>query len=133
MLPRLLLSAVLVGHAAIHAGFVSPKPTTAGGPPWPFSLDNSWLLTRLGVDASLARGLGMALLVILLAGYATAILSSLGVIGSPMFSAGIVAGSVASLVLLIVFFHPWLVVGVALDVATLVAVLVADWRLEPLP
>jgi hypothetical protein len=37
------------------------------------------------------------------------------------------------LILLILFFHPWLTVGVALDVAALVAVLVADWKLEPLP
>jgi hypothetical protein len=130
MLPRLLFSALLVGHALIHTGFISPKPTTTGGPPWPFALDHSWLLTRLGLDASVSRGIGVMLLVILVAGYAAAILATLGFLGGPAFGAGIVLGSGASLVLLALFFHPWLIVGVALDVVLLIAVLAAGWRVE---
>ena len=39
MLPRLVLAAFLLGHAAIHAGYLSPRPAaTVGGPPWPFDL-----------------------------------------------------------------------------------------------
>ena len=42
MLPRLVLAAFLLGHAAIHAGYLSPRPAaTVGGPPWPFDLTHS--------------------------------------------------------------------------------------------
>jgi hypothetical protein len=36
-------------------------------------------------------------------------------------------GAIASLGVLILFFHPWLVVGLAIDVLVLWAVLVAGW------
>ncbi len=131
MLSRLLFVALLVGHAVIHAGFVSPRPKTAGGPEWPFALDHSWLLTRIGLDASIGRGIGVALLLVLLAGYATAALGALGVLGPAAFAAGIAVGSSASLLMLALFFHPWLIVGVVLDLVLLGAVLGAGWRLDP--
>jgi hypothetical protein len=132
-MPSLLLAAFLLAHALIHAGFLSPRPATASGPAWPFGLDRSWLLKPLGVDASLARGLGTALFVVLVAGYGAASLAVLGVLGGAAFSAGVVVGSAASLTLLALFFHPWLIVGAGLDVVLLVAVLGAGWRLEGLP
>lgn len=132
MLPRLLFAALLLGHAVIHAGFVSPRPTATGGPTWPFALDHSWLLTRIGLDGSIGRGIGVALLLVLLAGYATAALATLGVLGPSAFAVGIAVGSGASILMLAVFFHPWLIVGVILDLILLGAVLGAGWRLEPL-
>jgi len=73
------------------------------------------------------------LLLVLAAGYGTAIGAAFGVGGASAFSLGIVVGSGASLVLLALFFHPWLVVGIALDAALLFAVLAADWTVAPLP
>jgi hypothetical protein len=132
MLAQLLLAAFLIAHALIHAGFLSPRPTTASGPAWPFALDQSWLLKPMGVDASLARGLGTTLIAVLVAGYGAASLAILGVLGGAAFSAGVVVGSAASLILLALFFHPWLIVGAGLDVLLMVGVLVAGWRLEGL-
>jgi len=133
MLPQLLFTALLAGHALIHTGFLSPRPATAGGPEWPFALDRSWLLTPLGLDASLGRAIGVALCLVLVAGYATAILATFGVLGGPAFVAGIVVGSSASLLMLVLFFHPWLIVGAGLDLALLFGVLALGWRMEPLP
>ncbi len=130
MLPALLVAAFLGAHALIHAGFLSARPATPGGPEWPFELDRSWLLRRLGLGASAGHAIGRALFLVLLAGYGTAVAAIAGLSGSA-FVAGVAVGSVASLALLAVFFHRWLVVGLVLDVLLLAAV-AAGWTVGPL-
>jgi fructose-specific phosphotransferase system IIC component len=72
------------------------------------------------------RAIGIALIVIVVAGYLAAALAMLG--GLPaLFVPGVVAGSVASIVLLALFFHPWLVAGFAIDAVLLWAVLANGW------
>jgi hypothetical protein len=128
MLARLLVAAFLLGHASIHAGFLSPAPAaTVGGPQWPFSLDDSWLLSRLGIGPFVYRPLAFALFALMLGGFALAALAAVGLLPVGIWSATVTIGAVASSALLILFFHPWLVLGVAIDVALLWAVLVAAW------
>lgn len=128
-----LVAAFMAGHTLVHAGFVSPRPTTTGGPAWPFMLDRSWLLTRLGLEARVLRAIGVALVLLVVVGYATAVGAILGFVGGAAFGVGVTLGSSASLVLLGLFFHPWLIVGVVLDLALLLAVIGAGWTWEPLP
>jgi hypothetical protein len=46
---RIVMGLLLVGHGLIHTGFVSAvPPAKPGAPPWPFHLDRSWLLSRIG-------------------------------------------------------------------------------------
>jgi hypothetical protein len=45
-----------------------------------------------------------------------------------MWPVGTVAGAIASIALLVLFFHPWLVLGLAIDFVLLWAVLVARWE-----
>jgi hypothetical protein len=125
---KLLLTAFFVAHAAIHFGFVSPAPApAAGAPPWPFDLTRSWLLTPLGMDGSLTRTLGVGLLLVLVLGYAAATLVMMGILPERLFAATIIVGAIASLLLLALFFHPWLVLGVVIDVALLYLVLRTSW------
>jgi len=125
---KLLLTAFFMAHAAIHFGFVSPAPApAAGAPPWPFDLTRSWLLTPLGMDGSLTRTLGVGLLLVLSLGYAAATLVMMGILPERLFAASIIAGASASLLLLALFFHPWLVLGVVIDVALLYLVLGTSW------
>jgi hypothetical protein len=125
---KLLLTAFFVAHAAIHFGFVSPAPApAAGAPPWPFDLTRSWLLTPLGMDGSLTRTLGVGLLLVLVLGYAAATLVMMGILPERLFAATIIVGAIASLLLLALFFHPWLVLGVVIDVALLYLVLGTSW------
>lgn len=127
-MPAILVAAFLAAHTLIHLGFTSPRPApTPGGPEWPFELARSWVLGPLGLDPTLARGAGIVLVVVLALGYATAALAVLGALPAATFAPGVVVGSVASLALLLVFFHPWLVLGVAIDLVLLWAVLVARW------
>jgi hypothetical protein len=133
MVARLVLAAFLLAHGAIHLGFVAPRPpATAGGPAWPFDLGRSWILGQLGLDREPARVLGMALIAATMGGFALAALAAIGVAPAGVWQAAVAIGAVGSIAVLALFFHPWLVLGVAIDVALLWAVLVASWAPEGL-
>ena len=127
MLVRLAIAAFLVAHGAIHAGFMTSPPTTVGGPAWPFRLDQSWLLHGAGVDPAVARLIGLGLVAATIGGLALAGVVSLGLLPGSLWPIAATIGTVASLALLVLFFHPWLVVGVAIDLVLLWAVLIARW------
>jgi hypothetical protein len=128
---KLLVAAFLLAHGAIHAAFISPRPpATAGGPAWPFDLGHSWVLAPLGLDPAVGRLLGVALVALTLGGFALAALSALGIGPAGLWPAAVTIGAIASIALLALFFHPWLVLGVAIDLVLLWAVLVANWEPE---
>ncbi|MGZ8528025.1 MAG: hypothetical protein ACXWWR_04450 [Candidatus Limnocylindrales bacterium] len=128
MILRLLLAAFLVAHVAILAGFLSPRPAvTAGAPAWPFDLARSWILTPVGVSADVTRLIGMALFAATLAAFALAAVATLGLLPAGMWPATVAVGAVASLAMLVLFFQPWLVLGVAIDAVLLWAALVIGW------
>ena len=127
MFIRVVLAAFLVAHAAIHAGYLASPPTSAGGPAWPFRLDRSWVLRAAGTDVRVARLIGTTLLAATVAGFAGASLAALGLLPAAVWPVATSVGAIASLALLVIFFHPWLVVGVALDGALLWATFIAGW------
>lgn len=128
MIARLLVAAFLVAHAAIHAGFLSPRPAeVAGAPTWPFDLGRSWVLTPIGVQAEALRPVGMALFVVTLGGFALGAVATLGLLPATVWSAAVMVGAVASMALLVLFFQPWLVLGVVIDAVVLWTVLVIGW------
>ena len=126
MIARLALAAFLLAHAAIHAGFLSRPPVTAGGPAWPFSLDASWLLGS--TTPEVRRMVGVALVAATIGGFALAALGAFGILAGWAWPVGIAVGAVASLAALVLFFHPWLVLGVAIDLVLLWAVWIAHWE-----
>ena len=125
---KLALAGFLVVHALIHASFLSPAPPrTAGGPEWPFEMSRSWLVTSFGLDPGIVRPFGTALVVVsacllLLAGLAT-----LGwLVPSGWWPGLLLGGAVGSAAVLVLFFHPWLLLGFVIDAVLLWAV-VAGW------
>ena len=126
---KLLLAGFLVAHALIHVSDLTPAPPrTAGGPEWPFELTRSWLVTGLQLDPRLVRALGMALV----AGTATLLLAAALASGGWLIPAGwwpglVLSGAGLSMVTLGLFFHPWLILGIVIDVALLWAILVG-WQ-----
>jgi hypothetical protein len=132
VIPRLVVAGLLLGHALIHGGYLARAPATAGGPPWPFQLGHSWLLGRLGLEGAAARLLGTALVALTVGGFGLAALAAVGVAPGTMWAAGVAAGAAASLGLLVLFFHPWLALGVAIDLVLLWAVLGAGWTPDAL-
>lgn len=130
MLATVLLAVFLVAHGLVHLLFFAPPPpppATAGGPTWPFALDSSWALTPLGIGADATRILGTALIALTIAGCSFAAIVALGVLPRSLWVPAVITGAVASLAVLLVFYRPWLTLGVAIDVVLLWLVLVADW------
>ena len=131
MIAKLLIALFLLAHAAIHGAFVSPRPpATADGPAWPFELGRSWLLGPIGVDPELGRYLGIALVATVFCAFALAALTAVGIAPAGAWTPSIALGSVASVALLMLFFHPWLALGVGIDLLLLWAVLIARWAPE---
>jgi hypothetical protein len=108
----------LLAHGGIHASFLAPRPPAKeGGPAWPFEVTHSWLLTPLGLSARVLRSLAIALVALTLCGYALAALGILGFLSSDLTAIAVTVASLSSILLLFLFFHPWLIVGVAIDLA----------------
>ena len=126
---KLLVAAFLAAHALIHASYLSAAPArTAGGPEWPFEMAKSWAVTSLGMDPGLVRALGSALVIVTIALLAAAALATAGwIVPIAWWPSLVVGGAVASAVTLALFFHPWILLGLAIDAVLLWAVLVADW------
>jgi hypothetical protein len=113
---RWLLAALLLGHGLVHLLFAVPASAADAGSEWPFDMGESWLVTGPGLDQSLARSLGMALIGIVVVGFTLAALSTVGVVVPVAWWGPLVAVSaVMSAVVLILFFHPQLVLGLGLD------------------
>ena len=128
MIPRLLVVGLLLGHGLIHAAYLAPRPpVTAGGPTWPFELAHSRLLAAAGIDDAQARLVGLALVALTVAGFSLAAVAGLGVVPAALWTAGVVVGGTASLGVLILFFQPILILGMAIDIAVLWVALVAHW------
>lgn len=132
-MPPLLVSLLLVAHGLVHASYASPEPPHApGSPAWPFHLDRSWALTPAGLGAPAIRRVGLGLLAIVVAGYAVSALAVAGVAPGAWFGPTVVAASLASAAMLALFFSPWIVLGLVIDAALLVAVLMVGWEPGPL-
>lgn len=103
---------------------------TAGGPPWPFDVGHSWILGPLGVDAVTSRALAIALIAVILGGFVLAGIAAIGFAPAGLWPIAVTIGGVASIAVLVLFFHPWLLLGIAIDVVLLWAVNVASWAPE---
>lgn len=124
-----LVALLLAAHGLVHASYALPAPAATGtGPPWPFYVDHSWLLTGLGFDAGVTRAVAMLLLAAVVAGYVVAALAILGIVPGTWFAAAAVAASAASALMLMLYFTPWILLGLAIDAVVVVAVLVVGWR-----
>ena len=128
MLLKVALAVFLFAHGAIHMSYLSPRPPrTAGGPEWPFGLDRSWLLTPLSVAPEIMRMVGMVLAAVTLSAFVVAAASVLGIAPMAAWAPAIVSGAAASITLLALFFHPWLVLGLVIDLGLLGIALLARW------
>lgn len=108
---RILLGLFLFGHGFVHLNWRTYGPRT------------SWLLP--GAGAAALRGLGATLFVLAAVGFFGA---TLGVfIQQGWWRPVAVASSMVSLLLLALFWNRGLIVGAAIDLAILIALLWAHW------
>ncbi|HVM08133.1 MAG TPA: hypothetical protein VM345_06715 [Acidimicrobiales bacterium] len=119
---RTVVVLFLLAHGLLHPlMYAMPVKADASAPP--FDVHRSWMLRAAHVSAPVAfsASVWLAWITGLLFVFAGAAL--LG--GGAAWTAAATAGAVVGLVLKLGWFHPWLTVGVALDVGVLVAVAAA--------
>ncbi len=127
---RWLLAGLILGHGLVHVLYLVPAPAAGSGdgPQWPFDLGRGWLVESLGPDPGLVRAGAIVLIGIVVVAFALGALATVGiVVPVDWWAPLVVVGSVASLVLLVLAFHPQLVLGIGIDVALLIVVLGSLW------
>ena len=118
----ILLAGFLAAHGFVHLAIWLPHPQPQPAAPPPFAPDHSALLTAVSVPQADTHRLAVALAVAAGLGY---LVAGLGVaVGGGWAALFVIAGAVVGLVLKLVFFNPWLTLGVLLDAAALTSVLV---------
>jgi len=60
-------------------------------------------------------------------GFALAALATTGVVPAAIWGGAVLLGAMASLALLLLFFHRWLVLGVAIDLVLIWALIAGGW------
>lgn len=128
----LIVAGFVFLHGAIHLSFLAPTPPAmADGPAWPFDLHGSWLLARSDTSQRFARPLGLALTAVTFAAFTLAAMAIVGLAPHVVGDAFVVLGAGSSMALLMLFFHPWLVLGLVIDIALLWAASIAGWAPPP--
>ena len=127
---RTIIALFLIAHGLVHVSLTYvplPKPGEIRTPflPswWRSATDPSWLASKIGLSNGIVRGIGCALWVLTLIGFTLAGLGSFGVpVINQLWIASAILGSVASLLLLAFYWHPWLIMGPAIDLAILAGI-----------
>jgi hypothetical protein len=120
---RIILSLFLIAHGLIHMSLATvpiPKPGAVRTPFWPAwwreATDPAWPASRLGLNPEWVRTTDWILWLVITVVYALAGLGLLGVPGlSSIWQPLAVTASIVSLFLLVFYWHPWLVMGLLLD------------------
>jgi hypothetical protein len=122
----LIVAVFLVAHGVIHASYLSPAPPGSGAT-WPFAIRRSWLVGRVGIEPSALRPFVVMSVIVVVSAFVIAAASVAGVLSEAWFAPAAVAGAAASLVLLGAMFHPWIVLGFAIDAILLWMVVGQGW------
>jgi len=108
-----LVGLLLLAHGAVHLLYALPEPD---GTDWPFTMSKSWTASRFGLDPGVARGIGWVLIAILVAAFVLSTLATVGfLVPHGWWPATVAVGALASTLLLVVFFDPQLVLGIAIN------------------
>lgn len=125
------LAIFIVAHGLVHAILaVAPNPADPNAKPLAFftATERSWLLPQLGMNAATIQWVGIILVGLSTLGFVLTGLGVFGMVGLSMIWRTVAIISAGfSLLLLITFWHPWLTVGVLIDIGTLVALLTINW------
>ncbi|TDB37912.1 MAG: hypothetical protein D9V44_07640 [Actinobacteria bacterium] len=112
----------LLMHGVIHLGWITPKPADLN---YPFVTSGSKLLPF--IPEKVLGPLAAVLVVLIVVSFT---LAALGMFGVPVLAQiwrlPATVGAVLSLIMCVVFWHPWFIMGPLLDVAILAAV-VMGW------
>lgn len=114
---KVLLGLFVIAHGLLHASYLTPKPDD---PNYPFHLDKGWFANIAGASA---KPVGTILVLATVIAFAIA---GLGLLGVPMayglWKTVLIIGTIASLLLLLLYWHVWLIFGIIVNIALLYGV-----------
>jgi hypothetical protein len=118
---KIFFGLFLIAHGWIHGSYLQKRPEQKpGAPVWPFELGHSWLLSPLGVPGGMVKGIGTLLAIVTVAGFTV---SGLGWLGVPVLKTwwvpATIVSSIASLLLLLLYWNTMLVLGIVIDAVIL--------------
>ena len=119
---RTLVVAFLLAHGLLHP-LMYALPMKPDDPP-PFDVHRSWMLRAAHVATSTAFSTSIWLAWVTGALFASSAVAL--AVGMGVWTVAAIAGAAVGLVLKVGWFHPWLTLGVLLDVAVL-ATVTAAW------
>lgn len=118
---RVAIGIFFLLHGLVHPGLAAAP--VEGGRPFTFltSPAHAWLFRSLGMGDGAIRNIGNALWVLATIGFLLAGMSMLHWLPFAWWRALAGASAALSLALLLLYWHPWLVVGTLLNLAVLIA------------
>jgi hypothetical protein len=119
---ELATGAFLILHGLVHLSYLSPK---VDDPRFPFVPERSWFAAATHLEVGAARAVFSSIAVMAAIAYAAAGLGF--AFDAGWWPALAVAGSAASLTVLLLGFHPWLAFGVAIDIGIVALTLSGEW------
>jgi hypothetical protein len=118
---RVLFSILLIAHGLIHTA-IWLSPTSKEGT---FDPKHSWILDSMGLQTDVIHGIAVVLAIVAalaLVSGAIGLLAHQGWAHIP-----VLAGSVVSLLLIVVYFNPWMSLAILLDLGIVYLLVVRHW------
>jgi hypothetical protein len=128
---KIALAIFAIAHGLVHSILaVAPNPADQDAKPGAFFTvpERSWLLPQLGLNETAVHWIGIILVVFSSLGFVLTGLGIFGVAGlNAIWREVAMISACMSLLLLILFWHHWLPVGVLINLGTVIALLWAKW------
>jgi hypothetical protein len=125
---NIIAAVFLILHGLVHGILAMVPSPDANEPVFATFFSNSWLLSRLGFSESAGKPLAFILAALAMVGFVAAALGLLDfLVPFDWWGALAIASAVVSLLLLVIFWHPYVIVGVVIDVVILVVVNFTEW------
>ena len=119
-----IIGVFIILHGLVHAGLAAaPNPDDPESKPGQFftAPARSWLFQRLGVSEGVVKWVGIGLVALSTIGFVIAGLGVLGIFGlGAVWPPVAIASAVISLLLLVIFWQRWLILGILIDIGVLV-------------
>jgi hypothetical protein len=127
---KVIVAIFLMAHGFIHISLSwvpTPQPGAKRTPffPswWKAGTDLKWPISKLGLPTRVVQLIGSVIMLLVVAAFLLAALGLFGVPGLNTLWIPMAAGaSIDSIVLITLYWHPWLPVGILLDAAILAAI-----------
>lgn len=115
---RVAVALFLAAHGLVHLMYFAPKPKDDAT--YPFVPESRWIARVLGLTPGAAKALSRAFAVVTAVAFVAAAVALLAD-ASAWEPAALIASGV-SLMLMLLFFHPWLSIGIAIDLAIVASI-----------